>query len=136
MSNIMAGDASKILEVSKRTLYRWEKEGRIRSTRDGILNVRLYDRDYIEIVKKIVDLNKQEKEHLAKLPGILEEEKKHHLEQDYHPGIPLKLSSEEEVDAAIKAFSDEDAWVAEHQRLLHELFKYPRDIIREVSKTV
>jgi len=132
MSNILAGDACKILKISKRTLYRWEKEGRVRSARDGMLNVRVYDPAYIEMVKKIIDLDKQEKEHLAKLPGILEEEKKHHLEQDYHPGKPLKLSTEEEVEAAMRAFDAEEAWMAEHKRLLNELFIYPRDIIREV----
>ena len=134
MLTIMSGEACKILKISKRTLYRWEKEGRIRSVRDGVLNVRVYDPAYIEMVKKIIDLDKQEKEHLAKLPGILEEEKKHHLEQDYHPGKPLKLSTEEEVEAAMRAFDAEEAWMAEHKRLFNKFLSYPRDILKEVLK--
>ena len=64
MSNILAGDASKILGISKRTLYRWEKEGRIRSVRDGVLNVRVYDNIYIEMIRS------SPQEHILKMEMV------------------------------------------------------------------
>lgn len=132
MSQITAGDASAILKVSKRTLYRWGEKGRIRSERDGILKVRVYNRDYIETVKKILELNKKEKKHLAKLPEIIDQVKRNLLEQDYIPGKPLKLMTSSDVEAAMKAFDDEEAWMREHKRILNELLSFPRDIIKEL----
>lgn len=120
MSQITAKEASQILGISKRTLYRWEEEGRIKSTREGILNVRVYDRDYLLMVRKLLDLSKKIDEHNTKLPEILEQSKEHHLEQTYFPGKPLKLSSEEEVEAAMKAFNNEDAWETEHDEQMTE----------------
>lgn len=135
MTLITSSEAAKILGISKRTLYRWEGEGRIRSTREGILNTRVFDNDYVEMAKKILDLDKQEEEHLKKLPNIRKQIEEHNLEQEYIPGKPLKLLTEEEVKAAMKAFDAEEEWVAEHKRLLAELISYPRDIIRELLKT-
>jgi excisionase family DNA binding protein len=132
MSQITASEVSTILKISKRTLFRWEKEGKIRSVRDGILKVRVYDKDYIKMVKNILELNKKEKEHLAKLPEILDQVKKHCLEQDYIPGKPLKLSTRADVEAAMKAFDDEEKWMDKHKQILNELFSFPRDIIKEL----
>lgn len=134
MSLITAKEASQILGISKRTLYRWEKEGRIRNYREGILNVRVYDRDYIEMARKILELDQQETDHLAKLPEIRNQVKEHFLLQEYTSGKPLKLSTTEEVEAAMKAFKDEETWLAEHKRLLAELCSYPRDILIEILK--
>jgi len=132
MSQITASEASTILKISKRTLFRWEKEGKIRSVRDGILKVRVYDKEYIEMVKKILELNNKEKEHLTKLPEILDQVKKHCLEQDYIPGKPLKFLIESDVEAAMKAFGAEEKWMDKHRQILNELFSFPRDIIREL----
>lgn len=132
MPQITTKEASQILNISKRTLFRWEKEGRIRSVREGILKIRVYDRDYIVMTKKILDLDKQLDEHQVKLPEILEQSKKHQLEQVYQPPKPLKLLSSSDVEASKKAFNDEEAWLAEHKRLLNELGKFPRDILKEL----
>jgi len=134
MELITSSRAAKILGISKRTLYRWEKERRVRSKREGILNIRVYDQDYIEMAKKILDLDKKEKEHLKNLPNIKKEIEEHHLLQEYIPGKPLKLSTEEEVKAAMKAFDAEEVWVEQHKRILNELFTFPQEIIRELLK--
>lgn len=132
MTQITTGEAAKILGISKRTLYRWEKEGRIRSVREGILNVRIFDRNYIVMVKQIQDLDKRLNEIMTKLPQILEQSKRHQLEQVFNPGEKLKLLSSSEVEASKKAYEKEVAWVAEHRRLVAELCSYPRDILKEV----
>lgn len=132
MPYITAAEASEILGISKRTLFRWEEEGRINSKREGILKVRLYDKDYITQSAEILRLNRLEKEHLAKLPAIRERVKQHLFVQDVHAlhaGEPMKFM---DVDAATKAFDDEEAWMAEHKRILNELFLYPRDRLRQL----
>jgi len=132
MSLITAKVASSILGISKRTLLRWSDEGKIRSKRDGILRVRVYDINYIEAVKKILELDRQENEHLKKLPEIRERVRGSLLEREYIPGEPLKIASESEMEASMRAFEDEEAWLAKHKRLLNELFSFPGDIIREL----
>jgi len=132
MSQITASDASAILKVSKRTLFRWGEKGRIRSVRDGVLKVRVYDEGYIKMVKNILELDKKEREHLTKLPKIRDQVKKNLMEQDYIPGKPLKLSTSSDIKVAMKAFDDEEAWMREHKRILNELFSFPRDIIKEL----
>ncbi len=121
MPHITTKEASQILGISKRTLFRWEIEGQIKSTREGILKVRVYNQDYIVMVKKLLDLDKQIDKHQVKLPEILEQSRKHQLAQDYQPGKPLKLSNDLEVEAAIKAGNNEELWMAEHNRLISEL---------------
>lgn len=121
MPQITTKEASQILGISKRTLFRWEKEGRIKSVREGILNIRVYDRDYIAMVKKLLDLDKLIREHNAKLPEILVQIRKHQLEQIYNPGKPLKLFSSSDLKAMGKAFDDEETWDAEHKRQMIEL---------------
>ena len=121
MSQITTKEASQILGISKRTLFRWEKEGRVKSAREGILNVRVYDNGYIMMVKRLLDLDKKIDAHNAKLREIIEQSKKHQLEQVYQPGRPLKLSTPLEVEAASKAFDDEDAWEVEHDKQMVEL---------------
>lgn len=129
MPYITAAEASEILGVSKRTLFRWEEEGRIESKREGILKVRLYDRNHIIQSAKILRLNKLEKEHLAKLPAVREKVKQHLFVQDVHAGEPLRFM---DVEAASKAFDDEEVWMDEHKRILNELFLYPRDRLRKL----
>lgn len=133
MTQITAGEAAKILGISKRTLYRWEDEGKIQSIREGLLKIRVYDRDYIEIAKKVIDLGKEEKAHLKKLPDVKKQADEYGLLQEYVPGRPLKLSTNEEVAAAMKAFDAEEAWLEKHKRILFELFKYPKDLIRKLT---
>lgn len=84
------------------------------------------------MAKKILDLNKREEEHLKKLPKIRKDIKEHYLEQEYIPSKPLKLSTTEDVEAAMKTFDAEEAWLEEHKRLLNELLSYPKDILREL----
>ncbi|MDO8487761.1 MAG: MerR family transcriptional regulator [bacterium] len=130
MTLITIAEAAKILGVSKRTLYRWEKEGWLRVAREGLLNIRVYDRNYIETVKRLIDLNKREKLHLAKLSDIRKRSKRHMMEQDY-TGKPLKLMDEKDVEEAIKVYEEEVEWDKENKRILAEWLSYPRDIAME-----
>lgn len=134
MELITSSKAAKILGISKRTLYRWEEEKRIRSQREGILNIRVYNKNYVEMVKKILDLDKKEEMHLKNLPNIKKEIEEHHLLQKYVPNKPLKFLNDEEISAAMKAFDAEKNWLKKHEQILKELFSFPHEIIRELLK--
>ncbi len=134
MTFITSSEAAKILEVTKRTLYRWENEGRVRVKREGILKTRIYDKSYIEILKQIIDLDKEEKNHIKKLPAIQDEVKKHLLMQDVgslRAGEPMVLM---DIEKASVAFDKEEEWSREHNEILRKLFSYPRDVLREILK--
>lgn len=117
MPQITTKEASQILGISKRTLFRWEKEGKIKSMREGILKVRVYDQDYVALTRELLDLNKQIDKHNARLPEIKEQSLKHQLEQTYIPGKPLRLPTSLDAEAAMKASADEEEWLTEYYRL-------------------
>lgn len=120
MSQITTKEVSQILGISKRTLFRWEKEGRFKSTREGILNVRVYDRDYVVMAKKLLNSVKQIDEHNTKLREILAQSNKHQIEQVYYPGKRLKLISSSEMEASKQASDNEKTWSVERDKLKAE----------------
>ncbi len=133
MPHITTKEASQILGISKRTLFRWEKEGRIKSTREGILKVRLYDKEYIEETKKILDLNTKERELVKKLHEAVEEEKKVLFVQDVEKvrsGVEKLhiMDTEEAGNAMDKVDVSEKEW----REVLDALFKFPRQRLREL----
>lgn len=133
MTQITAGAAAKILGISKRTLYRWEDEGKIKSIREGVLQVRLYNKHYIEETKQILDLNEKERELVRKLGEAVEEEKKVLFAQDVN-----KIRSGEEkfqlmdIETAGKAMDRVNAIEKEWRETLDELFMFPRERLREL----
>lgn len=129
---ITASRAASILGINKRTLFRWEKSGRLKSRREGILGTRVYDKEYVEVAKKILDLNKVEEEHVKKLPRIRKDIEKNCLIQEYVPGKPLKFLSEKEIEDAMKAFDAEEAWLKKHEQILRKLYSYPMGIVRDL----
>lgn len=135
MPQITAKEASQILSISKRTLFRWEKEGRIKSTREGILNVRIYDRDYIVESKQILDLNEKERYLVKKFNEAVEEEKKVLFVQDVEKvqsGVEkLQIMDMEETT---KAMDKVDKAKKEWREALDALFRFPKQRIRELIK--
>lgn len=133
MLQITAKEASQILGISKRTLFRWEKEGRIKSTREGILKVRLYDKAYIEETRQILDFNKKERVLVKKLHDAVEEEKKVLFVQDVDK---VRSGAEElhlmDMEEAGKAMDKVDTSEKEWREVLEELFKFPRQRLREL----
>ncbi len=108
---ITAGKACEILRISKRTLFRWEEEGKIYSQREGVLKVRLYNMNHIKQTAEILELNRLEEEHCAKLPAIRAKVKKYLLAHEVQPGDSVKIM---DIDKANEAFNEEEAWTKEH----------------------
>src|SRR3990167_6189087 len=133
MPQITAKEASQILGISKRTLFRWEEEGRIKSIREGILKVRLYDKAYIEETKQILDLNERERELVKKVHEAFEEEKNVLFVQDVDK---VRSGAEKlhimDIEEAGKAMDKVDVTEKEWREVLDALFKFPRQRLREL----
>ncbi len=133
MPQITAKEASQILGISKRTLFRWEEEGKIKSIREGILKVRLYDKAYIEETKQILDLNERERELVKKVHEAVEEEKKVLFVQDVDK---VRSGAEKlhimDIEEAGKAMDKVDATEKEWREVLDTLFKFPKPRLREL----
>lgn len=134
MTQITAGEAANILGISKRTLYRWEKEGKIAPIREGLLKIRVYDKAAIEIDKRILDLEEKRKDIIWKLNQAVENEKKVLFVQDVekvrYGQEPFRLM---DMEAAGKAMAEVDKLEKEHREVLDEMFQYPKERIRVLT---
>lgn len=70
MSLINISDAAKIIGVSKRTLMRWDESRLLKAKREIVSNIRVYDREIIEKVKRWFALRSKHRVHLRKLAPI------------------------------------------------------------------
>ncbi len=122
--------ASGELGVSVRTLRRWEEKGHFPPQRIEDTNIRLYDADAVEYLKRVLNLDRGIKKHLQLLDGLRKELDKHILEQDFVPGKPLKLMTEKDVKDFTKAYDAMEEWEKEYKRLLNELMQYPNKILQ------
>lgn len=123
------------LGVSTKTLRRWEEIGCLMpAMRQERTDVRLYDPNRIDYWEKLFDLRRIIKKHLKALDGIKKALDEHTAEQDFVPGKPLKLLTEEDLDKFTKARDEEDKWNKEFDRLLSELRKYPLAMRRFTSE--
>lgn len=132
MPYITSAKAAKMLGISKRTLFRLEEERRIKSVRKGVLKTRMYDQDYIKQAAEILELDRKEKEHLAKLPAIRAKVRKHLFATDVEEvrkGGNLKFMN---LEKATEAFDEEEEWLKKHKEMLDKLFSYPRELLREL----
>lgn len=126
MSNYMTiQKAANELEVSTKTLRRWEESGYLVPERQEGTGFRLYHSRLIDYWKKLFNLRRAITNHLRMLEGIKQALDKHTTEQNYIPGQPLKLLTEKELDEFMKARESEEKWSITYERLLRELREYP-----------
>jgi len=135
MSNYMTiQQAADQLGISTKTLRRWERTGYlVPDQRQEITGVRLYNFDRISYWKKLLALRRAIKAHLKELAEILKALDENSIIQDYVPGKPLKLTTQEEMDKFSKAWEAEQEWNKEFRRLLNELVEYPLVMRRATS---
>lgn len=132
MPYITSANAVKILGISKRTLFRWEKEGKIANIRDNVSKARIYDQDYIKQTAEILELDRQEKEHCAKLPAVMENVRRYLFVSDVHETRATGRHHLMDIDKASEAMDEEAEWTKEHQRILDEMYVYPKKRLREL----
>ena len=71
MTKITTSEATKILNINKQTLFRWEKSGLLPVVeRSGSTEARMYDKEVIEEIARWRNFRKEEKAHLRKLGPI------------------------------------------------------------------
>jgi len=132
MPHITSAQAAKILGISKRTLFRWEDKSKIKSIREGVLQTRMYDQNYIQQTADILEINRQYEKNLAKLPSIREKITKFVFADDVNVVRQTGEVRFMDLDKAGEAMDEEDKWLEEHKRLLNQLFSYPKDRLREL----
>jgi len=54
-------EAAKLLEKSKETLRRWDRQGKLQATREPISNYRIYMKDQLQLFEHLVETEKNEK---------------------------------------------------------------------------
>ena len=109
MPKILIGEAAKILGVSKRTLIRWDKAGKLVAGRNPKTNVRLFDLHDMKL-----------RAHLRKLPSIQARVQQYAATIPLNPLEPLKPRPSSKLEDMKRAFEDRREWEKEWWKLLRE----------------
>jgi DNA-binding transcriptional MerR regulator len=125
--------ASDILGVSTKTLRRWEGKRYFIPEREPGTNIRFYDPDVVSYWNKLIKLHREIRKHIGVLNDLRKEIDRHMIEQNYIPGKPLKLLSEESFKKFKKAYSNMKKWNDEYKNMIEELIAFPVSM-REVSR--
>ena len=122
-------EAAKELNVSTKTLFRWDKKGYFVPEKKEP-NIRLYDPYVVSYWKTLFELDRSIKKHLGLLAGLRERLNKHNLEQDYIPGKKLKLMTDEDVKHFSEASEAMEKWNKNYDEMLKAIMKYPRPMLK------
>ncbi len=122
------------LEVSTKTLRRWEVSGLLVPEREPDTNIRLYHPYLIGYWKKLLTLDRTLRDHLKLLDGLRKELDKYMLEQDYVPGKPLKLFDKDSASSFFEASEKMDKWEKDYKKLLEELMTYPKNMVKATTE--
>ncbi len=126
--------ASDELGISTKTLRRWEEDKYFVPERESNTGFRFYDPYIIGYWKRMLDLDRALKKHLELLDGVRKELDKHMLSQDYHPGRPLKLMDDHDIEEFTKASDAMEKWEKDFRYLLDELIKYPKPMLKATTE--
>lgn len=131
LSLITSIEVCKIFGISKRTLFRWEKEGLVTSSREEISKTRVYSKKDVEESAEIISLLKQEKEHLVLLPKIRDEFDLYMSALDVNSTGSVQYLDMDKVGEVI---AKEKAWVETHNVIINQLSKYPTVKLKKLMK--
>lgn len=121
MDTININEASKILGVSKKTLIRFDEEGRFPAQR-STNGYRIYDKTDIENHALWFALRRKHKEHNRKLKTIKDEVDKYISTQ---PLGPFQKKGFHKLEGMKAAFERLHQWEEEHKEILKEYEKIP-----------
>lgn len=134
MSNLLTPEeVAKELEVSTKTLYRWDLCGYFVPEKKEP-NIRLYDSHVVGYWKVILKLDRSLKNHLKLLDGLRDRLNKHNLEQDYIPGKNLKLMTEEDIKHFSEAYEVMEKWSKDYRDMLNAIKEYPESMLKATTE--
>lgn len=113
---------SKILGVDKKTLMRWDNEGKYPAIREKHSNIRLYDEIDIQNHALWFDIRRKHKAHLRLLPALNEERNKFINTKPLQPGESPKSFPLKEMK---KAYDAIHKWEDEENEILKEYTRVP-----------
>jgi DNA-binding transcriptional MerR regulator len=129
MSKISVSQAAKILNVSIKTLQRWDEDNTFPALREEVSNSRIYDEDIVMEYKAYRDARVDEKAHLNKLGPIRQAIEKFIVTQPLEPGQPAKVFDGKDMAAAYKAL---DQWNDKERQLRAETMKH-FDVLKKLE---
>lgn len=123
MSYITIAKAAEILGVSKKTLFRWDEEGKFSpKTREKVSKIRLYEEIDVKYLKLVLDNEKRFKE-------VVKEERALQIELDKYENIFLLsdkqgelLSKAEELRKKREEIVDEFKLYPQEVKNIHKIF--------------
>lgn len=122
MSYITISKAAEILRVNKKTLFRWDSEGRfIPAKREEVSKIRLYDEQDVMNLKIVLD-------HESRNLSNLREIKK--VQTELTEMMSVFLISDKEVDLQKRAVELLDI----HKKIVEEYASYPEKI-QQIHRT-
>lgn len=113
---------AKELEVSTKTLRRWEESGFFVPEREPNTNIRLYHPYAVEYWKKLLTLNKKIEDHLKKLDPIKKVLYSHLGMKNVTPQDKLPML---DVEGYLKADKALEEWEKEYRELIKEFANFP-----------
>lgn len=122
MSYITISKAAEILGVNKKTLFRWDEDGRFKPTRrETVSKIRLYNEDDIHTLKKVLEHEKRFQKNVKEWKQILNDltQDKSFLLTDKY----IQLSErEEELSERHRKLMDEFKSYSPAIHLMHKKF--------------
>ncbi len=117
MSYLRISQAAKLLQVSTRTLMRWDQEGKFPAHREQVSKIRFYDES--DVINHAIwfKLRRKHKTHLKKLGAIRSEIDKYIVTQPLNTGENPKFHKFEDMKKAFDALRD---WEKEEKEILKE----------------
>lgn len=129
MSKISISQASQILNVSIKTLQRWDEDNTFPALREEVSNNRIYDEEIVREFKAWREARANEKDHLKRLDPIRQNIEKFIVTQPLNPGESPKVFDGKEMSAAYK---DLDEWNDKHRQLREESIKH-FDVLKKLE---
>ena len=120
MSYIKISQAAELLEVSSRTLMRWDKEGKFPAHKEPLSKMRFYNKLDITNHAFWFKLRRRHKKHLKKLDEIRNEVDKYISTQPLDTGSNPKFHKYEDMK---KAFDDLRDWKEKHKLILEDYYQ-------------
>lgn len=115
MTHISISQTAKLLNVSTRTLMRWDKEGKFPAMREQVSNNRYYDLGDVQDHAKWFELRREHRLHLDKLDAIRKEANKFAATQ---PLQSIRIPKFHKLEDMKKAYDNLHEWEQEHRRIL------------------
>lgn len=127
MSNILISAAAEILNVSVKTMQRWDDDNTFPAIREEVSNTRIYDENLVREYKEYIFARAKEKDHLKKLGPIRQEIERFLVTKPLAEGEKPQVFNGQELETAYRAL---DQWNEMEREFREETAKFTPLLIK------